>query len=137
MTKMKSIKQIKLIAEHIRITAPWPWQINILFLAWLIMQSRYGDNSTKIWDIFIQVMNYQTSFNTSGTITAIPILVYHNIDYKNSIVLILLLNGSSILPWMLICLIGEMKYLHDNGFKVLAISDLGYNQTSNKLYIKK
>jgi hypothetical protein len=29
-------------------------------------------------------MNYQTSFNTNGTITAIPILVYHNIDYKNS-----------------------------------------------------
>jgi hypothetical protein len=47
-------------------------------------QARYGDNSTKILDIFIQVMNYQTSFNTNGTITAIPILVYHNIDYKNS-----------------------------------------------------
>jgi hypothetical protein len=29
-----------------------------------------------------------------------------------------------------------MKYLHDNGFQVLTMSDLGYNQTSNKLYIK-
>jgi hypothetical protein len=26
--------------------------------------------------------------------------------------------------------------LHDNGFQVLTMSDLGYNQTSNKLYIK-
>jgi hypothetical protein len=31
----------------------------------------------------------------------------------------------------------EMKYLYDNGFQVLTMSDLGHNQTSNTLYIKK
>ena len=30
-----------------------------------------------------------------------------------------------------------MKYLHDNGFKVLKTSDLGYNQTNNHVYIKE
>lgn len=30
----------------------------------------------------------------------------------------------------------EMRYLHDNGFKVLATSNLGYNSTRNSLYIK-
>jgi hypothetical protein len=30
-----------------------------------------------------------------------------------------------------------MKYLHDNGFKVLKMSDLGYNQSNNYLYIKE
>jgi hypothetical protein len=29
-----------------------------------------------------------------------------------------------------------MKYLHDNGFNVLPMSDLGYNQTTNLMYIK-
>jgi peptidoglycan/xylan/chitin deacetylase (PgdA/CDA1 family) len=98
-------------------------------------QARYGDNSTKILDIFIEIMNYQTQFNSNGTITAIPIVVYHNIDYKN--------NSSNITPkWINDSTIDvnlfdrEMKYLHDNEFKVLTMSDLGYNQTSNKLYIK-
>ena len=31
----------------------------------------------------------------------------------------------------------EMKYLHDNGFKVIKISDLGYSQSNNYLYIKE
>jgi len=30
-----------------------------------------------------------------------------------------------------------MKYLHDNGFKVLMMSDLQYNDSSNSLYIKE
>jgi hypothetical protein len=30
----------------------------------------------------------------------------------------------------------EMKYLHDNGFIVLKMSDFGYNQTTNYINIK-
>jgi hypothetical protein len=30
----------------------------------------------------------------------------------------------------------EMKYLHDNGFKVLTMADLGYDENSKSLYIK-
>ena len=98
-------------------------------------QARYGNNSTKILDIFVEAMNYQTQFNSNGTITAIPVVVYHNIDYKN--------NSSDTTPeWIQHSTIDvnlfdmQMKYLHDNAFKVLAMSDLGYNQTSDKLYIK-
>ncbi len=30
-----------------------------------------------------------------------------------------------------------MKYLHDNGFKVIRMSDLGYDVHNNVLYVKK
>ena len=99
-------------------------------------QASYGDNSTRILDIFVEIMNYQTQFNSNGTMTAIPIVVFHNIDYKNN-------NSSNSTPrWIqdsttdIDLFDRKMKYLHDNGFKVLTMSDLGYNQTSSKLYIK-
>ncbi len=97
-------------------------------------EAMYRDNSTKIFDIFVDAINSQTEFNGNGTISAFPIIVYHNIDYKNA--------SSNISPNWLDSTIDvnlfdmEMEYLHNNGFKVLTMSDLGYNQTSNKLYIK-
>ena len=99
-------------------------------------QAMYRDNNTKIFEIFVEAVEAQTEFNTNGTINAIPVIAYHNIAYKNS-------SWADITPdWIVDSTIDvnlfdmEMKYLHDNGFEVLAISDLGYNQTSNKLYIK-
>ncbi len=111
------------------------------------LQVMYRDNSTKILDLFMDAVNLQTQFNSNGTINVIPIIVYHNVDSKN--------NSSDISPNLLNSTSNklspivvesstidvnlfdkEMKYLHDNGFKVLTMSDLGYNQTSNKLYIK-
>jgi hypothetical protein len=98
-------------------------------------QAMYENNSTKILDVSIEVVNSQAQFNSNGTINAIPIIVYHNIDYKN--------NTFDISPdWLDYSTIdvnlfdSEMKYLHNNGFQVLTMSDLGYNKTSNKLYIK-
>ena len=98
-------------------------------------QAMYRNNSTKILDIFIEVVNSQAQYNSNGTINVIPIIVYHNVNYKN--------NSSNISSdWIDSSTIdanlfdSQMKYLHDNGFKVLTISDLGYNQTANKLYIK-
>lgn len=98
------------------------------------LQAMYRDNSTKIFDAFVEAINSQAQYNSNGTINAIPIIVYHNVDYKNS--------SSNISPDWLDSTIDvnlfdrEMKYLHDNGFQVLTTSDLGFNQTSNKLYIK-
>jgi hypothetical protein len=98
-------------------------------------QATYRDNNTKIFDIFVKTVNSQAQFNTNGTINAIPIIVFHNVDYKNS--------SSNISPDWLDSTIDvnlfdrEMKYLHDNGFQVLTMSHLGYDQTSNKLYLKK
>jgi len=100
------------------------------------LQLVYKDNDTKIFDVFVETINSQTQYNTNGTINAIPIIVYHNIDYKNSS------SNSNIPPdWLdsttdVNLFEQEMKYLHDNGFQVLTMSDLAFNETSNKLYIK-
>jgi peptidoglycan/xylan/chitin deacetylase (PgdA/CDA1 family) len=101
------------------------------------LQAMYRDNSTMIFNAFVEEINSQTQYSTNGTINAIPIIVYHNVDYKNSTN-----NSSNIPPEWLDSTIDvnlfeqEMKYLYDNGFQVLTMSDLGYNQTSNSLYIK-
>ena len=75
-------------------------------------------------------MNYQTQLNSNGTITVIPVVVYHNIDYKNN-------NSSDTTPkWIEhstidVNLFGiEMNTCMIRGFKVLTMPDLGYNQTS-------
>jgi len=88
-------------------------------------------NNTQMFSQFVKEVNLQSSYNKNGCINAISIVVYHNflID-KNYIEQ----------PDKSITDIGlfskEMKYLHDNGFLVLKISDLGYNQSTNYIYIK-
>ena len=98
------------------------------------LDSTYMHNSTKILPAFIEAVNKQTLYNDNGEINAIPIVVYHNIDYIKN-------NYSIDNNWYdsttdVNLFDSEMKYLHGNGFKVFAMSDLGYNQTTNKLYIK-
>ena len=66
-----------------------------------------------------------TNFNNNGIIDAIPIIGYHDID-----------NNKTITSTDVNLFDTEMKYLHDNGFKVLTMSDLGYDENSNYLYIK-
>ena len=66
--------------------------------------------------------------NTTATlyeINAIPIIAYHNIQDAN-------LRGSTGVALFS----EEMKYLHDNNFRVIRVSDLGFNQTTNNLYVK-
>ena len=94
----------------------------------------YRDNS-KILEGFIEEVNSQDEYNTDTEINAVPIVVYHNFaDVKH--------NFSSIDPdWInsttdINLFDREMKYLYDNGFKVLTMDDLGYNKTSNYIYIK-
>ena len=62
----------------------------------------------------------------NGTINAIPIIGYHDIDNKKTI------TSTDISLFD-----AQMKYLYDNGFKVLTMSDLGYDKKSNYLYIKR
>lgn len=86
----------------------------------------YKHNGTQILDKFIQVVNKQTNYNLPvGTINAIPVIEYHNVDNVNS-------------PYTTRTDLfnSEMKYLHDKGFRVITMSDLGFNQTNNFLYIK-
>jgi peptidoglycan/xylan/chitin deacetylase (PgdA/CDA1 family) len=88
--------------------------------------NKYKHNGTQVFNKFTDVINKQTRYNMgTGTINAIPIIEYHNIENNNTpyTTRIDLFNA-------------EMKYLHDNNFRVLSMSDLGYNQTSNFLYVR-
>jgi hypothetical protein len=69
--------------------------------------------------------NDQSNFNNNGIIDAIPIIGYHDIDNNRTITS----TGVNLFD-------AEMKYLHDNGFKLLTMSGLGYDENSNYLYIK-
>jgi peptidoglycan/xylan/chitin deacetylase (PgdA/CDA1 family) len=78
-----------------------------------------------LFDRFIQVVNSQSEYNKNGTINAIPIIIYHRagdqgVDYNTDLDLFE----------------KEMKYLHNGNFMVLTMSNLGYDEKSNSLYIK-
>jgi hypothetical protein len=92
-------------------------------------------NDTKIFDAFVKEVNdlpakYNNNNNIiiNGTATrtskAVPIISYHNIDNNR-------INGSTTVDEFA----KEMKYLHDNGFTVLPLSSLKYNQTANDFYL--
>lgn len=75
---------------------------------------------------FIYVVNSQSHYNKNGTIKAVPIIIYHRagdndaVDYNTDLKLFE----------------KEMKYLHDNNFRVITMKDLGYDGKTNYLYIK-
>ena len=88
------------------------------------------DNS-QMFIQFVQEVNSQENYNKNGCINAIPIVVYHYfiVDRNH-----MYLPNESFTDVSLFS--AEMKYLRDNGFKILKMSDLGYNQSNNYLYIK-
>jgi hypothetical protein len=64
---------------------------------------------------------------TIPTTNVISIIGYHSIDNNNKT------QDSTDVNLFA----AEMKYLHDNGFKVLNMADLGYDKNSNYLYVKQ
>jgi peptidoglycan/xylan/chitin deacetylase (PgdA/CDA1 family) len=87
----------------------------------------YLHNDPIIFQKFVQEVNSGINFNNKkGMVDAIPIVAYHIID--NS------LDPSST---DMNLFASEMKYLHANGFKVIPMSDLGYDQATNLMYIKQ
>jgi peptidoglycan/xylan/chitin deacetylase (PgdA/CDA1 family) len=87
---------------------------------------RYSHNSAKIFQAFVDEVNRQTPYNYNRNITAIPIIAYHNIDNKKQP------NSTDVNLFA-----DEMKYLHDNGFKVLTVADLTYDENKNLLSVKR
>ena len=85
----------------------------------------YMHNDTSIFKIFVQEVNSQNKYNNGGIINAIPIIAYHSVQNSN------LRDSTGIALFS-----QEMKYLRDNNFRVIRVSDLGYNQTTKNLYIK-
>lgn len=89
----------------------------------------YSDS--QMLERFITVVNSQNNYNNDGIIRTIPIIVYHDlVTYPD-------INYSKIPVDTTVDLFdAEMKYLHDNGFKVSTMSDIGHDENSNYLYIK-
>lgn len=80
--------------------------------------------SFALFEKFAQIVNSQTKYNKNGEINAIPIVGYHaisrgNVDFTHPELFDL-----------------EMKYLYDNGFKVITLDDLGYDEKQERFYIK-
>ncbi|MFZ0222663.1 MAG: hypothetical protein WA323_02750 [Candidatus Nitrosopolaris sp.] len=76
------------------------------------------------------IVNSQTRYNSNGKINAVPILVYHNIT--NTIMDYIIPSHASSTTLDLFA--QEMKYLHDNGFRVLLLNQVGYDSHSRNLY---
>jgi hypothetical protein len=89
------------------------------------LDTRYSHNDTQIFSRFVELVNSEINFNKNGIINAVPIIGYHDID-----------NNKTITSTNVNLFYAEMKYLHDNGFKVIPMSDIGYNENTKYMYIK-
>jgi peptidoglycan/xylan/chitin deacetylase (PgdA/CDA1 family) len=85
----------------------------------------YLHDDRKILSLFVEQVNGQLKYNNNGEINAIPIVAYHSIDDSRS-------PGSTDVSLFE----AEMQYLYENGFNVIPMSDLGYDQNSNYLFVK-
>jgi len=88
---------------------------------------KYDYNSTAIFNKFVDVVDSQFKYNDNkyGVINAIPLIAYHSIDNDRT-------SSSTAIDLFA----AEMKYLYDNGFKVLTMHNIGYDQNNNHLYVK-
>jgi hypothetical protein len=89
------------------------------------LRRKYSYDDSQMLKEFINTVNSQASHNEIGQISAIPIVIYHRVDDSGT--------EYSTTPRLFE---EEMKYLHDNGFDVLSIRDIGYDERNNTLYIK-
>jgi peptidoglycan/xylan/chitin deacetylase (PgdA/CDA1 family) len=87
-------------------------------------------DESQMFDRFVQKVNSQTAFNSNGRINAIPIITYHNLTNSME-------DYNSMASTLTVSLFAqEMQYLHDNGFKVLLLNQLGYDTAHNTFYLK-
>jgi peptidoglycan/xylan/chitin deacetylase (PgdA/CDA1 family) len=84
------------------------------------------DNDNEMYEEFVNVVNSQQNFNGDGIIRAIPIIAYHDLDYGYRTP-----DSTNVNLFD-----AEMKYLYDNGFTVLTMADLGYDESTHQLYIE-
>ena len=89
-------------------------------------------NDSQMYDKFVREVNSQNKYNKNGFVNAIPLIAYHDIvllpDVRDT-------NEPSATTLNLFN--AEMKYLHDNGFRVITFYNLGYDERTNVFYIKQ
>ena len=87
-------------------------------------------NDSLIFDRFANLVNREGMLNSNNTakpINSVLILGYHNLNDIQTMQRDAM--DASLFD-------KEMKYLHDNGIRVITMSDLGYDENSNFLYIR-
>ncbi|HYV52343.1 MAG TPA: polysaccharide deacetylase family protein [Candidatus Eisenbacteria bacterium] len=94
------------------------------------VSNQHNFTPQEMFHVFLQIVNGATQYNSIGKISAIPIIVYHNIT--NSIRDYTIPSHASSTTLDLFA--QEMKYLHNNGFRVLLLNQLGYEPISNVFY---
>jgi peptidoglycan/xylan/chitin deacetylase (PgdA/CDA1 family) len=87
-------------------------------------------NNSQMFEKFVAAVNSQDNYNNDGIVRAIPIIIYHNIVTYPDVS-----YSKNPVETTMNLLDAEMKYLYDNGFKVLTLSDLRYDENGNYLYI--
>jgi peptidoglycan/xylan/chitin deacetylase (PgdA/CDA1 family) len=90
-------------------------------------------NNSTIYSDFIKTVNSQSRYNNGtgggggeGTVNAISLITFHNV----------LPLGSKPYTTNLAIFDQMMKYLHDNGFRVMSMNNLGYDAKNNVFYVK-
>jgi peptidoglycan/xylan/chitin deacetylase (PgdA/CDA1 family) len=91
---------------------------------------KYSYDDSGMFNRFVEVVNSASMYNTGGTINAIPIVIWHRIDNSGE-------GDPKVYATTIDLFEKEIKYLHDNGFKVLTMADIGYDTNSNYLYLKR
>jgi peptidoglycan/xylan/chitin deacetylase (PgdA/CDA1 family) len=83
------------------------------------------DNAT-IFSDFIKEVNSQEIYNQNGKINAVPVVTFHNVAQTTN------------KPYYTnVGLFDQlMKYLHDNGFRVLKSKQIGYDTQTSSFYLK-
>ena len=91
----------------------------------------YKHNTTAILADFENFLNHTIKFNDDGSIKALPIITYHNIANLNETAPNWI--NSTTLPETFET---EVKYMHDNGIRMLSMADLIYDNATQKFHIK-
>lgn len=87
---------------------------------------KYNYTDRIIFSKFVDDVNSQTRYNTNGIINAIPIVAYHAID-----------NSRKPFSTDTGLFEAEMKYLHDNGFRVITMDKIRYDPNTSHLYVNQ
>jgi Polysaccharide deacetylase len=94
-------------------------------LSFDIVEIKDSFNKTKMFSDFVKLVNSQSAFNTGRKINAVPLLIFHNVEWVTN------------RPYNTnVGLFDQlMRYLYQNHFKVLTYKQLAYNMQTNTFYL--
>jgi peptidoglycan/xylan/chitin deacetylase (PgdA/CDA1 family) len=83
-------------------------------------------NNSTIFSDFIKEVNSQEIYNQNGKINAVPVVTFHNVAQTTNKPYY---TNAGLFDQL-------MKYLHDKGFRVLTLKQIGYDTQTNSFYLK-